>query len=78
MNDKDNVVYSGVVIFFTKGFGFIKPDDISCNNGADVFCHFSDIEHEGYKVLQKDQKVSFSLGLNKRGQPKGICIKVIG
>lgn len=66
--------FSGTVIWFDskKGYGFIQRDD-----GADLFAHFSDIVSQGFKTLHKDQKVTFSLGLNKKGQPKATEITVI-
>jgi|GEM_PF-1761641 CspA family cold shock protein len=75
-NDK---VYSGVVIWFSaqKGFGFAQWSD---ENGApqkDIFLHYSDIVMGGYKTLNKDQKVSFKLGTNLRGQPKAVEITPI-
>lgn len=72
---ENNKVYYGVVIFFNvkKGFGFIKPED----DTADMFVHFSDIGVEGFKSLNKGQRVSYSIGENKRGQPKAVSVVVI-
>jgi len=63
-----NEVKNGIIIWFDvkKGYGFIGQE----NNEPDLFVHFSDINSEGFKTLQKDQKVSYEVGLNKRGQPK--------
>jgi CspA family cold shock protein len=72
MSDENKVCY-GVVCWFSKGFGFITPDE---NNG-DVFCHYSDIAMEGYKTLAKGQLVSYQIGTNRRGQPKAINVIVI-
>jgi CspA family cold shock protein len=57
---------SGTVKWFNdaKGFGFITQDD----GGADVFCHFSAIQSEGFKTLTEGQKVEFEV---KKG-PKGL------
>lgn len=67
--DNDNTTYEGTVIWFSKGYGFISW---SKNGEAqkDLFVHYSDINAEGFKTLAKNQKVTFSLGLNKREQPK--------
>ena len=48
----------GTVKFFNskRGFGFITPDDGS----DDVFVHFQNIQMEGFKVLSKDQRVSYT------------------
>lgn len=66
----------GTVVWFDpkKGYGFITPDD---NSGADIFVHFSDVNSEGFKTLYKDQKVSYELGTNKRGQPKAVNVSIL-
>ena len=73
MMETDNTVHEGIVIWFSKGYGFIswKKDGQS---QKDLFVHYSDINVEGFKTLNKDQKVSFSLGLNKRDQPKAVNV----
>lgn len=63
----------GTVVWFSKGYGFIKPD----GTDSDIFCHYSDVDCPGFKMLYKGQKVSFMIGQNKRGQPKAIEVKVI-
>jgi CspA family cold shock protein len=57
---------TGTVKWFNdaKGFGFITPDDGS----PDVFAHFSEIQANGFKSLQENQKVSFEV----RQGPKGL------
>ena len=71
----DDKVFTGVVVWFniSKGFGFIKPNE----GDVDVFCHYSDIAVEGFKTLQKDQKVSYQIGTNHRGQPKAINVVLL-
>lgn len=68
--------FTGTVIFF-KNYGFIDWS----RNGVkqkDLFCHFSDlISDSGYRTLHPGQKVSFQLGLNHSGKPKGTHIIVI-
>ena len=67
--------YVGTVTWFDAklGYGFIsRPDE------KDIFVHWSDIEQEdGFKTLKKDQQVAFSIGLNKRKEPKAIEVVVI-
>jgi CspA family cold shock protein len=55
----------GTVKWFNadKGYGFIAPDDGS----ADVFVHFSAIQSDGYRSLQENQRVEFSVGQGTRG-----------
>jgi cold shock protein len=55
----------GTVKWFNadKGFGFIAPDD----GTADVFVHFSAIQADGYRSLQENQRVEFSIGQGSRG-----------
>lgn len=66
--------FQGVVDWFDskKGYGFIKRDDL-----PDLFVHFSDITVQGFKTLKKDQKVSFTLGTNNKGQPKATDVQVL-
>ena len=54
----------GTVKWFnaTKGYGFIGRD-----NGEDVFVHFSAIQMEGYKRLDPEQQVEFSIEQGPRG-----------
>ncbi len=56
--------FVGTVKWFnaTKGFGFIGRD-----GGEDVFVHFSSIQMEGYKRLEENQKVEFSIEQGPKG-----------
>jgi len=66
----EDKVYSGSVVWFSKGYGFLL-----CNEDEkEYFVHYSDITSDGFKTLKKGQKVSFSLGLNHRQQPKAINV----
>jgi cold shock protein len=55
----------GTVKWFNadKGYGFIAPDDGS----ADVFVHFSAIEANGYRSLEENQKVEYSVTQGPKG-----------
>lgn len=70
--------YVGSVIWFDNrsGYGFIEWQKAG-QAQKDLFVHFSDINCEGYKTIKKGESVSFSLGLNNRGQPKAINVTVI-
>jgi CspA family cold shock protein len=70
--------YTGDVLWFDpkRGFGFIGWE-ISGIKQKDLFVHFSDIVCEGFKTLIKDQKVSFGLGKNNRGDPKATDVSVL-
>jgi cold shock protein len=54
----------GTVKWFnsTKGFGFISQE-----GGEDVFVHFQSIVGEGYKTLNENQKVEFSVTQGPKG-----------
>ncbi len=45
-----------------KGYGFIVGP-----NGEDIFVHFSYIEMDGYKTLNKGQEVEYELVPTDRG-----------
>lgn len=56
--------FVGTVKWFnaTKGYGFIGRD-----SGDDVFVHFSAIKMDGYKRLEAEQKVEFSVEQGPKG-----------
>ena len=70
--------YFGEVIWFDpkKGFGFISWEKDGVKQ-KDLFVHFSDIDCEGFKTVYKQQKVSFSLGTNVRGEPKAVNVVIL-
>ena len=55
----------GTVKWFNaeKGFGFIAPEDGS----ADVFVHYSEIQGNGFRILEENQQVSFEIGEGQKG-----------
>lgn len=68
---EENKKMLGHVVWFSKSYGFIRPDD----DDQDIFVYWSDIDTEGFKTLKKNQKVEFSKGMNIRGQPKAVNVK---
>ena len=55
---------TGTVKWFNnkKGFGFIEKE-----GGGDVFAHFSEIQSDGFKTLNENDKVEFELQEGQRG-----------
>jgi CspA family cold shock protein len=55
----------GTVKWFNseKGFGFIAPD----GGAEDVFVHYSEIQGDGYKSLEENQRVQFEVGQGAKG-----------
>jgi len=55
---------SGIVKWFSpeKGFGFV-----TCGNGMDIFVYYTEIQTEGFKTLQKGQKVQLEIFSGERG-----------
>lgn len=74
----DKTMYYGVVIFFDpkKGYGFASWE-IDGVKQKDIFLHFSDILMENFKTVFKEQKISFNIGKNVRGEDKAINITVL-
>ena len=51
-----------------KGFGFITTDD-----NEDVFIHHSEIQGEGFKSLEEDRRVEFTVEKTDKGlKAKGL------
>ena len=55
----------GTVKWFNpdKGFGFIAPDD----GTPDVFVHYSAIDATGYRSLEENQKVEYTVQQGPKG-----------
>lgn len=55
----------GIVKWFNaeKGYGFISPDD----GNRDVFVHYTEIEGNGFRTLEEDQRVEYELNQSDKG-----------
>ena len=77
MEDKK---YVGEVVWFNSksGYGFLSWKDDGVPQ-KDMFIHYSDIVSEkgAFKTLKKGQQISFSIGENRRGQPKAVNVIII-
>ena len=64
----------GTVKWFNgeKGCGFIAQD----GGGPDVFVHYSQIEGNGFKSLEEQQRVEFEIGQGQKG-PQAQAVRAI-
>ena len=64
----------GTVKWFNaeKGFGFIAPEDGS----ADVFVHYTEIQGSGFRTLEENQKVEFSVTQGPKG-PQAAQVRAV-
>ena len=62
---QESTVAQGTVKRFNadKGYGFIAPDD----GTPDVFVHHSAIEADGYRSLQDNQRVEYTVTQGTKG-----------
>lgn len=58
-------IETGIVKWFNneKGFGFISPE----LGGKDLFAHYSEIQGDGHKSLEENQRVSFIAAQGQKG-----------
>lgn len=65
-------MHQGTVKWFDneKGYGFIE-----CENGEDVFVHFTGIKEEGFRMLNEGQSVEFDVIDGNRGPQAANVIK---
>ena len=57
-------MHQGKVKWFSneKGYGFIE-----CNDGEDVFVHFTGIIDDGFRSLEEGEEVAFEIAEGNRG-----------
>ena len=63
--------YFGSVVWFAPklGFGFIKCD----TRDGDLYVHHSQIQMDGYRTLEENQRVEFSIGsYNNKPQAENV------
>ena len=65
----------GVVKWFNpnKGFGFIEQD-----GGQDFFVHQSEIRHNGFRYLNKDERVEFEASVGHKGPSAKNVVRLDG
>lgn len=58
-----------------KGYGFLTDSETN----EDVFCHYSQLQMEGFKTLHEDDIVEYELGMGagKDGREQAINVKPI-
>ncbi len=73
MSDSSKI-FTGTVAWFDpkKGYGFITKDEDS----KDIFCHYSDISMEGFKVIMAGDRVSFEESRSFKEKLKAVIITI--
>ena len=71
---KEIATLRGTVLWFDagRGYGFLKRAD----GEPDVFVHFSGIAASGYRELQPDQRVEFTIVAGDKG-PMATNVRVV-
>lgn len=64
----------GTVKWFNgeKGFGFITPDD----GTKDLFVHYSEIQGNGFRSLDENQRVQFEVEQGAKG-PQAVGVSTV-
>jgi CspA family cold shock protein len=71
---RETAMAQGTVKWFNgdKGFGFISVD----GGGKDVFVHFSEIQSDGFRSLEENQRVEFEITQGAKG-PQASGVRVL-
>jgi cold shock protein len=66
-------MHQGIVKWFNneKGYGFIE-----CEDGEDVFVHFTGIQSDGFRSLEEGETVQFEIVEGNRGPQASNVTKV--
>ena len=64
---------TGTVKWFNaeKGFGFIARE-----GGPDVFVHYSEIDGDGFRSLEDNQRVTFEINQGAKG-PQAVHVRTV-
>jgi len=65
---------TGTVKWFSdkKGYGFIIPEE----GGEDLFVHYSEIEGDGFRTLEENDRVEFTIGHTEKGPNAQEVVKI--
>lgn len=63
----------GSVKFFDdqKGWGIIR-----CDDGSELFVHYSQVRGSGHRKLDQDQRVEYVVGQDTRSRPMAVDVAV--
>jgi CspA family cold shock protein len=72
--DRSTIEEAGTVKWYNanKGFGFIAPD----GGADDVFVHYTEIQGNGYKSLEENQRVDFNVEQGAKG-PQAVGVTAV-
>jgi CspA family cold shock protein len=70
---EDVAMQGGLVKFYDpqRGFGFIAPD----NGTADVFFHATVLQRSGLEIVEKGERLKFTVGNDNQGRVKAVTVQ---
>lgn len=74
--NNSNVRLGRCVFFLNLGYGFLEWEKEGVKQ-PDMFVHYSDLNMDGFRILEPQDEVSFEIGTNYKGQPKAINVTLI-